>query len=197
MPTKFPADYGGRAFETAGGHRMIGFAVSLETIILTAFQVSTPYRMALPPGLPKAKYDFFASFPKNSPEALQSLIQSQFKLSARFEDVQTNVFYLRVKNSGATGLKRSQTRTGSTQVNNGNLKMHRESMASFTAELEDSFIHAPVFDQTHLDGEYDFQLTWDPSNPDALNQALSDQLGLELVPGTDFVRLLVVEQAGR
>lgn len=173
---------------------MIGIAVPLETIIQDAFKVPAPNRMILPPGLPTAKYDFISSFQKNSPEALQSLIQTQFKLSARFDDAQTNVFYLRIKRPDAPGLKLSQSRTGSTSINNGHLSVHRESMDSFANLLEDGLLHMPVLNQTHLDGQYDFQLSWDPSNPEALNQTLSEKLGLEIVSGLDTVSILVIEQ---
>lgn len=194
VPTKFPVGGGQRAFETADAYRMIGIAVPLETIIQDAFKVPAPNRMILPPGLPTAKYDFISSFQKNSPEALQSLIQTQFKLSARFDDAQTNVFYLRIKRPDAPGLKLSQSRTGSTSINNGHLSVHRESMDSFANLLEDGLLHMPVLNQTHLDGQYDFQLSWDPSNPEALNQTLSEKLGLEIVSGLDTVSILVIEQ---
>ena len=56
---------------------------------------------------------------------------------------------------------------------------------------------APVVDQTGLTNSYDFSLKWKSdgdSNLAALQQALEDQLGLELVPTNMPVEMLVVEK---
>ena len=57
----------------------------------------------------------------------------------------------------------------------------------------------PVLDRTGLTSRFDFDLEWsdDPRQPNvvALQQALRDQLGLELVPGRESVEMLLVEKA--
>ena len=195
VPTKFPDYPGARAFETEGGRRSIGIAVPLEQIIQTAFGVSSSNRMILPTNLPQGKFDFMANFPKGSAEALQQSIKETFGLSANFVTMETNVFFLQVKQPGAPGLKPSTARTGSTRTGNGNLAMHNESMDLFAAELENNYLHIPVLDHTGLSGRYDFDLLWDPQNPDSLKQALEDKLGLELVPGNEAIQILVIERA--
>jgi uncharacterized protein (TIGR03435 family) len=58
-------------------------------------------------------------------------------------------------------------------------------------------LRIPVLDQTGIAGIYDLEVKWDESNDpehESLKQALNDQLGLELVPGTAPVRMLVVEK---
>ena len=52
----------------------------------------------------------------------------------------------------------------------------------------------PVIDRTALTGAYDMQLHWERENLESLKQALKDQLGLELVPGTAPVEMLVLER---
>jgi len=53
-------------------------------------------------------------------------------------------------------------------------------------------------DRTGLTGNFDVAATWDEPvgghNPDALKEALINQLGLELVPGREPVEMLVVEK---
>ena len=51
-----------------------------------------------------------------------------------------------------------------------------------------------VIDRTRIKGNMDIELNWDVT-PEGLKQALIDQLGLELVPGNEFIEFLVVEKA--
>ena len=65
--------------------------------------------------------------------------------------------------------------------------------------LEGTFRH-PVIDQTALGGNFDIHLRWNEKsanhpNLEALKQKLSDELGLELVPGRVPMQVLVVEKA--
>ena len=60
----------------------------------------------------------------------------------------------------------------------------------------------PVVDRTGLTGRYDFALKWsEPAGrqslglSDSLSQVLTSELGLELVPGTAPVEMLVVGRA--
>jgi uncharacterized protein (TIGR03435 family) len=57
----------------------------------------------------------------------------------------------------------------------------------------------PVVDRTSLNKSYDFSLKWDEKdryhlNSDGLQQALLNQLGLELVPSREPIEMLVVEK---
>jgi uncharacterized protein (TIGR03435 family) len=57
----------------------------------------------------------------------------------------------------------------------------------------------PVVDQTGLTQNFDIDLTWNEqggqdSNHEALKQALLNQLGLELVPDSQPIEMLVVEK---
>jgi uncharacterized protein (TIGR03435 family) len=58
-------------------------------------------------------------------------------------------------------------------------------------------LQIPVIDQTGLTQTFDIDLKWNQHDPqhNTLKQALLDQLGLELVPTTKPVEMLVVEKA--
>ena len=57
-----------------------------------------------------------------------------------------------------------------------------------------------AMDNTGLHGRFSIDLAWDRrdfehQNPDALKQALLDELGLELSPAKEPVEMLVVQQS--
>jgi uncharacterized protein (TIGR03435 family) len=67
------------------------------------------------------------------------------------------------------------------------------------AKLSDFFlcnwvVHAPVVDETGLTGEYDWELPYQPGQPNIALQALKDNLGLELVKARRSINMLVVER---
>lgn len=69
---------------------------------------------------------------------------------------------------------------------------------SIVANLAEDSFGIPVIDQTGLKRNFDVDLKWDGQNDprhENLKQAIADQLGLELVPGTAVVEMLVVEKA--
>jgi uncharacterized protein (TIGR03435 family) len=68
------------------------------------------------------------------------------------------------------------------------------------AEFLDNYFEVPVIDRTGLNRHFDIDLKWDEPdqqhlNPEGLKQALLDEFGLELVPGSEPVEMLVVERA--
>ena len=69
------------------------------------------------------------------------------------------------------------------------------------ADRIDLYFGLPVVDQTGVTGKYQMDLTWEPPShgkPPSLepfNQSLIDQLGLELTPKIQPVKMLVIEKA--
>lgn len=61
-------------------------------------------------------------------------------------------------------------------------------------------LKVPVVDHTGLTEPFDIDLFWDApdyqhQNPDALKQALLDELGLELIPAKEAIDMLIVERS--
>ena len=71
-------------------------------------------------------------------------------------------------------------------------------LSTFAGSLEYR-LQIPVIDQTELTNSFDFDLKWNqpvdqPLDLENLKQALTDQLGLELVPSREPIEMLVVEK---
>jgi len=153
-------------------------------------------RMIFLTTLPQERYDYIASLPSGQREALQQLIKGKFGIVARFETVQTNVLFLRVKQPNSPGLKAGQAGQGSFGQLRGELLASNQKGMSGLADWLEGESGIPVVDQTGLTNYYGFDLKWNPKNYnyDDIKQPLSDQLGFELVPGYAPIKMLVVEK---
>jgi Protein of unknown function (DUF3738). len=168
--------------------------------VVDVLQVAYSYnwaRIVVPTELSQGRVDFIANLPSGSRVALKREVEGQFHVKARQETRETDVLLLKVARRNARGLKPTTVHNGS-DYNVGRVKFMGQPMSDFVNILEQYF-QTPVIDQTGLAGEFEFSLAWneqpDRRNPDALKQAMLDELGLELVPGREAVEMLVFEKA--
>jgi len=178
--------------------RFIGIAQPIQTIIECAFHIQYPNRVVYSAELPTNKYDFIATLPHNSSQAMQQEIKKKFGVIGEFETIKTNVLLLVVKYPNSTVLKSSTTKVGSTSVGNGMISAKNENINGLAFLIENHF-KIPVIDQTGLTKSIDFEISWDDyrsgyPNLNGFKQALLDQLGLELVPTNMPIEMLVVEK---
>jgi len=196
IPSKFP-NQGGWA--GIGNGRVLGLGDTVADLVGAAYGNPTGARTIYQTTLPRGKYDFIANLPWGSEAALRREIEKQFGLVGRLEIVETNVLFLQVKSSNAPGLKPTATRnSSSSSFYRGEYHLVNMQFGSVADFLEGEF-GIPVIDQTGLTGSYDVKLNWSNRNDpqhENLKRALNVQLGLELVPGTAPVEMLVVETAG-
>jgi hypothetical protein len=192
---------GGTA-STADG-RGYGINASIEDMLRWAFPNNhdelSPARTILATELPTNRYDYFTNLPNGSREALGQEIKRKLGVIGRFETIETNVLFLKVKYPNAAGLKLSMSKTDSSSIGNGEMSVVGENMNGLALGLEMLF-EIPVINQTALTNSFDFKFVWDEyaggyPNLNGLKQALTDQLGLELVPGTAPIKMLVVQKA--
>ena len=160
-------------------------------------------RMIFSVPVPEGTYDFISNVSRNRHEALQQEIKNKFGLDGRREMIETNVLVLTVQNPNATGLKRYPSPGYHVSKSNGILSLSNYPLSALPILLENNMLVAPydpqnkllgipVVSRTGLTGCFD--LKWD-SKHESLEQAVLDQLGLELIPGTDSVEFLVVDKA--
>jgi uncharacterized protein (TIGR03435 family) len=191
IPSKFKNNSGW----AGGDYRMIGTGDTLQEIMQAAYRFGSTRTVYLT-ALPQKRYDFISNVNSPSNDALKQKIKSQFGIVGQIETIETNVLFLRIKRSNAPGLKKTTTLDSSSSYQSlEELQFINESSAQIAAYAENK-LNLPVMDKTGLKGNFDIDLKWKQnSQTENFEQALNDQLGLELVPGTAPVEMLVVEKA--
>lgn len=184
--------------------RVLGINQPIKTILRIAYSsyetANYPDRIILNANAPADKfYDFLSNLPQGSKAALQREIESKFGLVGTLEAIETNVLLLKEVSATAAGLKTSKSRRNGTDIGNGYFSATGVDMANFAFQLE-NHLGIPVINQTELTNAFDFQISWSNNNEghpslNELNRVLTDQLGLELIPGTAPIKMLVVETA--
>jgi RNA polymerase sigma factor (sigma-70 family) len=204
-----------------GDGRTYGVNASLEEMLRCAFtqphangfyyDEASPVRTIFDTKLPARRYDYFSNLPKGSREALQLEIRKKFGLSAEYHTIETNVLLLEVNYPNSAGLKPTSHKDLGSNYRDGDINANNQTMESLAQSLETD-LGVPVIDQTGLTNSYDFNLEWHnkivkrningiplshDGNPNLgeMEQALADQLGLELVPTNMPIDMLVVEKA--
>ncbi|MEJ0090617.1 MAG: TIGR03435 family protein [Limisphaerales bacterium] len=212
VATKFNADGGVVA---DGSRGVIGIAQPVKVIVQHAYQ-KYDLRTVIRTDMPAGRYDFIAKITNlpaintNWTTALQNEISRKFGLIGRYEMIETNVLVLKVANGNVAGFKAAnslrqsfrQTNSSSSSLaimsGPGLFAVFDQSISTLLPLIEGRF-KIPVIDQTGLSAHYDYHLQWDEKDRDHLNstglqQALLDQLGLELVPTNMPIEMLVIEK---
>jgi uncharacterized protein (TIGR03435 family) len=204
LPTKFqPPVY---HMLTSDGIKRGGVNVSVREILWAAYRCG-PGRMAFTAGEPQEKYDFISTLRQGTEEALQREVKKTLGLTGRWENLETNILVLKVRNPDDPGLKPAVWNPSEYgNLPGGHIHCFGEALSweprmppwGFTKQLERIF-QMPVVDETDLKAAYNIDLRWkvktDPNaNQEAVKQALIDQLGLELVPVNKPVEILIVEK---
>jgi uncharacterized protein (TIGR03435 family) len=200
LPTKLPAGTTRRLH--GQGNRVVELGVPVSDILATAYGLP-PSRMIFKAGPMQDRYDFVYTMPQPPGQTLQQELKTQFGLTGRHETQVTDVLLLTIENPNAQGLKlsgKSPAAPTTTSSADGERIWSNASLRD-VARFVESCLNTPVIDKTGLAAGYNIDLQWseslqDPTEPtpDALKQALLDQLGLELVPARKPVEMLVVEK---
>ena len=202
LPTRFPGH--SNRYGVAGFNKWAGLDQPVSAMVWVAYQWR-PARAVFTVPEPPGRYDFIASLPHGSYEALQRELKNQFGLVGRVESRETDVLVLRVRTPNAPGLKPpggGQTdwwsQDGQYTCDNAPLSTDVPPFPGLQYFLED-YLNVPVVDETGLTNHFSISLKWDERGPkdpnhEALKRALLDQLGLELVPAVMPVDMLVVEK---
>jgi len=188
---------------TADGKPILRKAIShnrdFAGLLQMAYSINRQ-RMILPTDAPPGHYDLMLTLREHPLEALQKEIQRQFGVVARREIRETNVLVLKVKNPGlfASHVSKSGSKMDfKNGFKNNGLWAWSNSPISFVADyLEDGIFHKPVVMRPELPDRYSLAFHWNDS--DDSEQTVSDELaqaGLELVPGSEPIEMLVVEKA--
>jgi uncharacterized protein (TIGR03435 family) len=130
----------------------------------------------------------------NDPKDFQALMQQElatrWHMLAHREMKDVPVYELRTLDgapvrSGTSGSVAGGRPAPTIRLNQQSVKMFADTMADALGR--------PVFDETNLDGRFDFVFTWQSTDPAFLKTAIADQLGLNLVNTRRIVEVLIVD----
>lgn len=153
--------------------------------------------------LPSGMFDFTITEPKDAedemPMLLETALRITFGVTGRKEVRQTSVFLLKMKTSTATGRTLSPTDAMSFSEGGGRMNGIGVSMKQLASSLEQK-LKRPVIDETDSKKSYDISLKWNETNSDIMNHdalltAVREQLGLELVPATRPVEMVIIKES--
>lgn len=170
--------------------------VPLQVLVQVAYQTDnyhTDWRM------PKDDRIYRAAFrvPQERKERLlpymQQTLADLFGMQARWEDQERDVIVVqRIKDRAA--LAESNTDKELMQMMRGKITLRRQPVGKLCGLLANAF-RAIVLDETGMAGRYDFDVAYQPGQPEVATQSLK-QFGLEAVKARRSVRMLVVKPEG-
>jgi RNA polymerase sigma factor (sigma-70 family) len=153
----------------------------------------------LAPGVADGKFDFLLTVTNHAQAALQAEIKKQLGVTAHFETRETEVMVLKPSTSATLRLLPGSPGNSFTRRGSGSFAFTNEPIHILADYLE-GYFDKPVVDETGLSGRYSGNLKWHQggdkiAQQQELQKAVSDQLGLELVPGRASIQMLVAEPA--
>src|SRR5580658_5639273 len=120
----------------------------------------------------------------------QQELAARFHLLAHKESRDVPVYVLKKGDSGSIVQGASGSGGGRGEWSANSIEATSSSVQRFADNLADA-IDRPVFDETGMSGNFDFNLTWKRGNEASLVDAVKDQLGLQLVSERRSVELLI------
>ena len=151
--------------------------------------------------LPKSTqaYRVAARVPKGRETQLLPLFQNAltatFNFKASWQPQEKDVYVLRVPANEQPRLSAAASNQEALfRSMRGKAMAQRKPIATMVQFLTNA-LGLPVVDETGLSGEYNWELSYQPGQPELTLQAVKDRLGLELVKARRSIQVLVVEEA--
>lgn len=199
IPSEYTLPSGGWGMSLSNS--TIGIRMSASYVVQSAYSWRAQQRIIRVDPLPSGQFDFIASLPSGSLEALQAEIKKQWGVVANREIFQTNAVLLKLDHTNAPGLRPVTASTPRAQAGPGE-QIVRASLDGFFVQYLENILQRPVIDQTGLKGFFDIQ--W-PVNRglrgpndaafEETRKMVLEQLGLDLVKTNMPVEMLVVRKA--
>lgn len=177
------------------------YGTTLAAALPSAFGVSSA-RLITEAELPKGNFDLLVRLPQKQSDRVKPLLQdalrTSFGLVSRREERESDVFLLKVREAGHKGLQETASTGGmSSSSGPGRISTVKGRMSGLARSLE-SALKTPVFNETGLQDDYDYDLTWpqkgqESPDPEVVIEALRKQLGLDLVRSRRPVEFVIVE----
>jgi RNA polymerase sigma factor (sigma-70 family) len=186
----------------------LAFGYTAPQIVMNALGfLGTADRTIVTTPLPTNRYDYIDNISQAASQTLREEIRRKFGVVGRIETVKTNVLLLQIKMVNAAGLRPSPP---------GEVETSRDGWGVYSREIHhlatpfaewvgscEGLLGVPVLNRTGLTNNFDIDLKWEFRQYDttyglSLNgefqQAMLEQLGLELVPAEEKIEVLVIEK---
>jgi uncharacterized protein (TIGR03435 family) len=197
-----PTRYSDHTMMVNDDGKVIAHNMSFAGLIEEAYSTSLA-RMVLPTNIPQGGFDLMLTLPSDQKRALRMEMQKKYGFIARHENIETNVLLLTVKDANLLAAHRSKLGNRMHYKNDaGFITYSNYPISQIARNFEWSF-QSPVILQGGCAGNYDFQrqVSKASSESEAREQAREfirdglENIGLELVPATTTLEMLVVEKA--
>jgi len=189
--------FGPGAVSGKPGKRWTNWGVSLRRLLAQAHNIPEN-RIIAPAWAEKTLYDVDLSAPTLTEELrvdlLRRCLDGTFQVKAHKESRSTDVYELRRRPGVEPLLRPVSSRSGRRWGNPTDIKALALPVSSIAGIVSDA-LGKVVFDETGLQGRFDFELKWDSTNPTSIIDAVRTQLGLDLVPTQHPLVFLVVDSA--
>jgi uncharacterized protein (TIGR03435 family) len=178
-----------------GAFEATGFTV--PEMLTFAYQVPEP-RLIVEADLPKDRYDFELGGTRENCKDLQALAQTaleySFGLVPRTSTREMEVLILGRRDGVEPRLEPAKSDARGSILKPGHLAANGVTLVELAGSLERLLQRPVVVDAEGLDGQYQIELEWDPEAEGSLNEAVSEELGLELSTGRRDVQVWLVER---
>ncbi len=185
-----------QAFEFDGSHIFMQ-GVRLIDQLPWAYETST-WLILDKSGISDQIWTFSANIPRQDHKRLFNLwrasIEATFGLSAHKQMIDRNVFVLTSSDQPGSAIKKSQfnRRIATGRVRSG-IRKGEGDLTKDLAEKLELMLGAPVIDETHLKGRFDYQLLFDDNQEETIIESVRQQLGFDLTRTTRKIEMLVIE----
>lgn len=184
-------------FASSRDGRYAAYGVTVRDVLADAYDIPTS-RVDAPEWCSTIRYDVSIVVPHGGEADQWPLLQQTFAQAFHFrirrEPRKTDVYVLRTEPGLELKMKTSAATASKSRPwgGQGEFDAVGAQMKS-VVWVAGMVLQAEVFDETGLQGKYDFDLKWNHKDPTSLVPAIREQLGLALVPAERQMEHLVVE----
>ncbi len=176
-----------------GSNRLTADGVPLQVLVLLAYSTD-PFHVDWRAPRLKGQYRVSAIVPPGREAALlpllQAAISAQIGITAVWEDREADVHVLKIAPGAKPPAPSAAEKEESYSMMRGNSHAVKQPISRLVKELTNG-LEKIVVDETGLTGKYDWNIPYQPGQPEVMIRALST-LGLELMPARRVVKVLVV-----
>ncbi len=174
---------------------------TLPDLIAFAFEWDSLPRTSLPESLDRTtRYSLHARAPSDQDgtmlECLRAALRGTFGVTARVETREMDVVVCRAPSGPGKGLTAAATKGSSSRAGPDHFEGVGVHFGTFPGQIE-FILGKPVIDETGIEGQFDFKMTWKAGDQQDRLRVLLETTGIVLREERRSVEVLVVEQVPR